>query len=54
MAPQAIEEGLRLRLMLGITDLGREDALAIALALGTPGTFFPRHFSPEGEVRGTG
>lgn len=50
MAIYAMEEGLWLRLMLGNAGLAREDALAISL--GMLGTLFPRHFTPEGRVRG--
>ena len=49
MALYAMGEGLWLRLMLGNTGLTREDALEIAL--GTLGTFFPKHFTAEGRVR---
>ncbi|MEL6482339.1 MAG: TetR family transcriptional regulator C-terminal domain-containing protein [Pseudomonadota bacterium] len=49
MAIYAMQEGFWLRLMLGNTDLTREDALAIAL--GMLGTLFPKHFTAEGTVR---
>ncbi len=50
MAIYAMEEGLWLRLMLGNAGLSRRAALDIAL--GMLGTLFPRHFTPEGGLRG--
>ncbi len=49
MAIYAMEEGLWLRLMLGNAEFTRCEALEIAL--GMLGTLFPRHFTPEGELR---
>jgi TetR/AcrR family transcriptional repressor of bet genes len=49
MAIYAMQEGLWLRLMLGNTELTREDAIGIAL--GMLGTLFPRHYTAGGRVR---
>lgn len=47
----AMQEGLWLKLMHDRGGTGREGALRIALAM--LGTLFPKHFTPEGDVRTT-
>ncbi|MEM9736596.1 MAG: TetR family transcriptional regulator C-terminal domain-containing protein, partial [Pseudomonadota bacterium] len=49
MSIYAMQEGLWLRLMLGNAEMSRTDALD--LSLGLLGTLFPRHFTPEGDLR---